>query len=155
MLENSVSSLRPNSTDADNLRKAHLIIWDEVSMVQRVALTVVNKLLQDIMQSQEQFGGKCILFGGDFRQILPVVRRGNRVTIYKALKAFTAGVNILDVFRADGPWSNWLGTAKRFAHDCGGHLQWRGLGRSVRDSGLLATDVVLVSSAVLIGRGWW
>lgn len=81
MLENSVSSLRPNSTEADNLRKAHLIVWDEVSMVPRLAITVVNKLLQDIMQSQELFGGKCILFGGDFRQILPVVRRGNRVTI--------------------------------------------------------------------------
>ena len=50
-------------------------------MVPKAALTVLDRLLKDIMISEEMFGGKCILFGGDFRQILPVVRKGNRVTI--------------------------------------------------------------------------
>lgn len=81
LLETSVSSMRPNSAQADILRKAALIIWDEISMVPKAALNVFNCLLKDIIQSAQTFGGKCILFGGDFRQILPVVRNGNRVTI--------------------------------------------------------------------------
>jgi len=77
----SSSSMRPNSPDPETLRSAALIIWDETSMVPKHALTVLDRLLKDVMQSDELFGGKCILFGGDFRQILPVVRNGNRVKI--------------------------------------------------------------------------
>ena len=77
----SSSSIRHNSPDAETLRSAALIIWDETSMVPKHALTVLDRLLKDVMQSDELFGGKCILFGGDFRQILPVVRNGNRVKI--------------------------------------------------------------------------
>lgn len=36
------------------------------------------------MQCNLPFGGKCILFGGDFRQILPVVPKGSRADIVNA-----------------------------------------------------------------------
>lgn len=81
VVETSVSSMRPSSKDADVLRKADLIIWDEVSMVPKDALAVVDRLLRDITGVNLPYGGKIILFGGDFRQVLPVVRHGNRTTI--------------------------------------------------------------------------
>lgn len=43
------------------------------------------KALKDVMSSQSLgntiFGGKVVVFGGDFRQILPVVQRGGRSDI--------------------------------------------------------------------------
>jgi len=36
------------------------------------------------MKCEEPFGGKVLLIGGDFRQTLPVVKRGNRTTIAEA-----------------------------------------------------------------------
>lgn len=36
------------------------------------------------MKSDLPFGGKTILFAGDFRQMLPVVRRGTRAAIVSA-----------------------------------------------------------------------
>lgn len=81
LLDTSVSSIRQNSSQADKIRKASIIIWDEVSMVTKDALTVLDRLLRDLSKTDNIFGGKIIVFSGDFRKILPVVRRGNRTTI--------------------------------------------------------------------------
>ena len=58
-----------------------LIIWDEAPMCHRYSIEALDKSLQDIMHNGNPFGGKVIVFGGDFRQILPVVPRGNRSDI--------------------------------------------------------------------------
>ncbi|VDP46694.1 unnamed protein product [Heligmosomoides polygyrus] len=42
------------------------------------ALEAVNSLLQDIMQKNEPFGGKIMLLGEDFGQVLPVAEKGSR-----------------------------------------------------------------------------
>ncbi|XP_055845576.1 uncharacterized protein LOC129915415 [Episyrphus balteatus] len=81
ILETSVSSIRSYSKQADIIRQASLIIWDEISMVPKDALHVVDRLLREIFNKNDLFGGKTILFGGDFRQVLPVVRHGNRTSI--------------------------------------------------------------------------
>ena len=46
------------------------------SIIPKHALNAINKLLQDVCNNKFPFGGKVILLGGGFRQILPVVRRG-------------------------------------------------------------------------------
>lgn len=46
-------------------------------MASKYALIAVDSLLQDLMQNEEPFGGKIIIAGGDFRQVLPVVPRGS------------------------------------------------------------------------------
>jgi hypothetical protein len=61
------------SGTAELLRRAALIIWDEVAMTKRQAVETLDRTLQDIMGSNQPFGGKVMLFGGDFRQVLPVV----------------------------------------------------------------------------------
>ena len=53
-------------------------------MVPSSVLDVIDRLLKDIMQNQSDFGGKILILGGDFRQVLPVVPRGNRAAIVNA-----------------------------------------------------------------------
>ncbi|KAL6727256.1 hypothetical protein Aduo_009148 [Ancylostoma duodenale] len=50
-------------------------------MAPKQTFEAVDKLLQDIMQTQTIFGDKIMVLGGDFRQILPVVRRGGRAEV--------------------------------------------------------------------------
>ena len=60
------------------LRVADCIIWDEAVMAHKHIFMAVDRKLRDIMSlhdsslSEIPFGNKLILFGGDFRQILPV-----------------------------------------------------------------------------------
>ncbi|XP_066160632.1 uncharacterized protein [Oryza sativa Japonica Group] len=66
------------------LRMASLIIWDEAAMMKRQAVETLDRYLQDIMGCSLPFGGKVIVFGGDFRQVLPMVTRGTRAQITDA-----------------------------------------------------------------------
>ena len=48
-------------------------------MIKRQGVEALDNILYDIMDRPElPFGGKTMVFGGDFRQVLPVVRRGSR-----------------------------------------------------------------------------
>jgi len=70
-------------SDKKKLRETDLIIWDEASMIPKKALEIVDRTLKDICNNQELFGGKMIVLGGDFRQILPVVKNSYRISIVK------------------------------------------------------------------------
>jgi hypothetical protein len=71
-------------SDIADLHKAALVIWDEVAMTKRQPVETLDRSLQDIMGCTQLFGGKVMLFGGDFRQVLPVVARGMRAQITDA-----------------------------------------------------------------------
>ncbi|WVZ78326.1 hypothetical protein U9M48_026061 [Paspalum notatum var. saurae] len=64
--------------------KGCVIIWDEVAMTKRQCVEAPDRALRDTMGSSHPFGGKVMLFGGDFRQVLPVVARGTRAQITDA-----------------------------------------------------------------------
>jgi ATP-dependent DNA helicase PIF1 len=81
---NTICNFTKQSGTAELLRRAALIIWDEVAMTKRQAVETLDRTLQDIMGSNQPFGGKVMLFGGDFRQVLPVVVRGTRAQITDA-----------------------------------------------------------------------
>ncbi|KAG2627519.1 hypothetical protein PVAP13_3KG127484 [Panicum virgatum] len=54
-------------------------------MTKRQAVEALDKSLRDIMDRPElPFGGKIVVFGGDFRQVLPVVLKGSRAQIVNA-----------------------------------------------------------------------
>jgi ATP-dependent DNA helicase PIF1 len=63
------------------IREAKLLIWDEASMQRRWVMECVDRTLRVLLESQEAFGGKVILFCGDFRQVAPVIPRGGRQQI--------------------------------------------------------------------------
>ena len=58
-----------------------LIIWDEAQMINRLCFEAFDRTLRDIMKieneenSKNPFDGKVVVLGGDFRQILPVVKK--------------------------------------------------------------------------------
>ena len=57
-------------------------------MAHKFCFEALERTLNDIMRKENKsnsiFGGKVIVFGGDFRQILPVIPRGNRSNIVHA-----------------------------------------------------------------------
>jgi ATP-dependent DNA helicase PIF1 len=74
----SICKFSKQSDTTNLLRRAALIIWDEVAMTKGRSVETLDRSLQDIMRSELHFGGKVMVFGGDFRQVLPVVPRGTR-----------------------------------------------------------------------------
>lgn len=50
-------------------------------MTSKFTFEAVNRLIQDICNNKEIFGGKTLLVSVDFRQTLPVVRHGSRIDV--------------------------------------------------------------------------
>jgi hypothetical protein len=84
ILETSTSSIRPNSKEAEAIRNTEVLIWDEAPMAPSYPLKAVDILLRDIMNINVPFGGKMMILGGDFRQVLPVIRFANRSELIAA-----------------------------------------------------------------------
>ncbi|XP_015942771.1 uncharacterized protein LOC107468041 [Arachis duranensis] len=82
-----VSGLKEGSPLARLITKAKLIIWDEAPMISKYCYEALDKCLRDILRCSDSynahlpFGGKVVVLGGDFRQILPVIPRGSRQDI--------------------------------------------------------------------------
>ncbi|XP_039797881.1 uncharacterized protein LOC120662887 [Panicum virgatum] len=64
----TMCSFTKQSGTTELLRKTSLIIWDEIAMTKRQAVEALDRSLRDIMSCDMPFGGKIMLFGGDFRQ---------------------------------------------------------------------------------------
>ena len=80
--EYSVCNICQNSALANLLRVTSLIIWDEAPMMQKYCVEAFNRSMQDITHCALPFGGKCVVMGGDFRQILPVIPKAPRAFEY-------------------------------------------------------------------------
>jgi hypothetical protein len=69
---------------------AALIIWDEDPMTHCRCFEALDRTMRDILSEKKPsnamlpFGGKPVVLGGDFRQILPVVHKGSRSAIVGA-----------------------------------------------------------------------
>ncbi|XP_076907331.1 uncharacterized protein LOC143563738 [Bidens hawaiensis] len=88
--EDSTCSIKPGSDDAHLLKETKLIIWDEAPMIHKHAFEALDRTMTDVLtpntsiNSGIPFGGKVIVFGGDFRQVLPVITNGSRQQIVNA-----------------------------------------------------------------------
>ncbi|KAK9076629.1 hypothetical protein SSX86_004963 [Deinandra increscens subsp. villosa] len=80
--EDSICSIKANSDAANLLRETSLIIWDEAPLMNKYCFQALDRTLNDILPTQSAsgsksyFGGKVVVFGGDFRQCLPVIQGG-------------------------------------------------------------------------------
>lgn len=83
----STCNINQGSPKAKLLLQAKLIIWDEAPMLSKFCFEALDRALRDIMSTQHRgnltrpFGGKAVVLGGDFRQILPIIRQGSREQI--------------------------------------------------------------------------
>nr|XP_012564979.2 uncharacterized protein LOC101240715 [Hydra vulgaris] len=84
ILDNSTCNVTPNSIQGQFLRQVSLFMLDETSMIPKHALNAIDRLLKDVCKNNFPFGGKVILFGVDFRQILPVVKRGRPAEVVES-----------------------------------------------------------------------
>ncbi|XP_058776863.1 uncharacterized protein LOC131651212 [Vicia villosa] len=87
-LDNSTCNINKNTEHAQLLQATDVIIWDEAPMAHKNCFEALDKTLKDLMNqngpSGRIFGGKVVVFGGDFRHILPVVPRASRSDIVHA-----------------------------------------------------------------------
>jgi PIF1-like helicase len=82
--EGRTCSISKTHAKAELIRQASAIIWDEAPMQHRYCMEAVDATCRDIRESEEPFGGLTVVFGGDFRQILPVIPKGSRQEIIAA-----------------------------------------------------------------------
>lgn len=62
---------------ARRIREADLIIIDEITMLNNTVIEVINLICKEMVPQYQNlpFGGKTVIFSGDFKQSLPVVPR--------------------------------------------------------------------------------
>lgn len=58
---------------------AHVLVIDEISMLDGKVLDMVDKVLKTVRQSEEAFGGIQVVLVGDFFQLPPVTRQGDQM----------------------------------------------------------------------------
>ncbi|XP_019163477.1 PREDICTED: uncharacterized protein LOC109159822 [Ipomoea nil] len=88
--EDSTCNIKQGSALAELIIKCKLIIWDEAPMMHKHCFEALDRTMRDLMRfknsrsSSMTFGGKTVVLGGDFRQILPVIPKGTRQDIVQA-----------------------------------------------------------------------
>ncbi|CAH9113153.1 unnamed protein product [Cuscuta epithymum] len=90
MTEDSMCNIKHGSPLAKLIQLSKLIIWDEAPMTHRHCFEALDRSMRDVLKYSSHydaslpFAGKTIVFGGDFRQILPVIPKGTRQNIVHA-----------------------------------------------------------------------
>ncbi|XP_015931715.1 uncharacterized protein LOC107458035 [Arachis duranensis] len=85
--QDSICNIRQGTPLARFISSAKLVIWDEAPMLNKFCFEALDKCLKDVLRFDRgynphaPFGGKIVVLGGDFRQILPVIPRGSREEI--------------------------------------------------------------------------
>ena len=76
-IDGSKCHVSPASEYGNILRGIDIFIIDEISMMNKFAFEAIDRMLKDVCKNKDPFGGKVMVFGGDFRQTLPIVKRGS------------------------------------------------------------------------------
>ena len=79
--ENARSYLKAQELKSRLLKVTDIILWGEISMSPLQALDAADNVLRDLCDDDRPFGGKVLVMGGDFRQVLPVVPRADDAKI--------------------------------------------------------------------------
>ncbi|XP_063981490.1 uncharacterized protein LOC135164764 [Diachasmimorpha longicaudata] len=78
IFHDSVSNFKNQSKQAQYLREVDVFLWDEAQMAPKFALELVDRTLRNFMCNDLPVGGKIMILGGDFRQLLPVKPNATR-----------------------------------------------------------------------------
>ncbi|KAI5422227.1 hypothetical protein KIW84_045623 [Lathyrus oleraceus] len=80
----SIYGIQKQKDLANLIRVAAAIIWGESPITNENCLEALEWSLQDICSNNAPFGRKVLIMGGDFRQVLPVVRKGTKAQMISA-----------------------------------------------------------------------
>ncbi|XP_024168009.1 ATP-dependent DNA helicase PIF1-like [Rosa chinensis] len=80
----STYSISKQSDLAELIRRSSAIILDEAPMMNRYAFEALDRTFKDITGIDLSFGGKVMILGGNFRQVLPVIYKGMRSEMVQA-----------------------------------------------------------------------
>ena len=103
------------------IKMSKMILVDEVTMMDNRLLQALHDSLCDIMGTDVPFGDKVLVFSGDFRQTLPIVKGASRAGIVSRcinqhplwghFQVMELSVN-MRVMASDNTqliaWDNWL-----------------------------------------------
>ncbi|XP_078436351.1 uncharacterized protein LOC144707103 [Wolffia australiana] len=95
----STCGISPDSVIGRQIQSASIIIVDEAPMVHCHVYEMLDRSIRDVMNTIDAtlenipFGGKVVVMGGDFRQMLPVIQKGSRSMI------ISSSLNRSDVWR--------------------------------------------------------
>jgi hypothetical protein len=96
LTENSTSGIERGTLAEQVLKEADVFIIDECSMISRIILNIMDKTLREITRNLSvPFGGKVMIFGGDFRQTLPII------------EGATPGQILQNTMKASDLWSSF------------------------------------------------
>ncbi|CAM9941562.1 unnamed protein product [Ectocarpus sp. 6 AP-2014] len=84
LVQGALCNVKAETERAELLRRADLIIWDEIPMSHRFAPEALDLTLQDLRLCDKPFGGVTVLFGGDWRQVGPVVVFGTPAEVVES-----------------------------------------------------------------------
>jgi len=79
--ETTTCNITTYSKHAVFIKSLSMIFIDEASMIPSNALKAMDIMLRDITGSNAPFGGKLLVFAGDFRQTLPIIPRAQPAKI--------------------------------------------------------------------------
>ncbi|KAL4365824.1 hypothetical protein AHAS_Ahas07G0144700 [Arachis hypogaea] len=83
--QDSICNIRQGTPLARLISSSKLVIWDEAPMLNKFCFEALDKCLKDVLCFDRGynplFGGKIVVLGGDFRQILLVIPRGSQEDI--------------------------------------------------------------------------
>jgi hypothetical protein len=88
--EMAICDIKRGTKLSELLMQTDLIIWDEAPMTNRQCFEALDRSLRDILNKEEPkqtdnpFGGKVVVLGGDPKQILPVIENASRSQIIGA-----------------------------------------------------------------------
>ncbi|XP_072090413.1 uncharacterized protein [Arachis hypogaea] len=83
----STCNIKHGNLKAELLIQSSLIIWDEAPMLNKMCFETLDRTIRDLMSVTDQhkthqpFGGKVVVLGGDFGQILSMILKGSRYDI--------------------------------------------------------------------------
>jgi len=71
-----------------DIEDCDILFIDEISMLRSDVLELLDALFKYVMDSDKPFGGKQVVFAGDFMQLPPIVRRDDNLPLFWALSWF-------------------------------------------------------------------
>lgn len=78
LTNNQLASMKDKKYLRDHLEKTNVLIIDEISMLHKTQLNLVNRVLQYFQGNEKPFGGIQVVLCGDFFQLPPIGNPGER-----------------------------------------------------------------------------